>query len=252
MFVLVALSPLLALLTPRNSLASASGSNAMSLIEEMAEMEGLSEDEYKYLDLEDFSSSTLLELFVSRISGPGFSRPSSPSDASPDDIQSFDASSLLFSDEDFTSFAIQDSDAIVNAIRYNIVFNGSSYTLLLSPSYIDQIYIDSDGYLWNMGTSSIQGRAFSGTFNPTSDTGYLLYLNPCLGNNFSSNHNYGSPNFLRRYYWSSGSLRYSDTYGVVHVKNPESFSFFQGDTLTYIIIFILGGILLCLWKKSRL
>lgn len=218
----------------------------------MAEMEGYSEDEYKYLDLEDFSSSTLLELFVSRISGPGFSRPASPSEASPDDIQSFDVSSLLLQDEDSTLLAIQDSDAIVNAIRYDIIFNGTAYTLLLSPSYIDQLYIDSDGYLWNMGTSSIQGRAFSGTFNPTADTGYLLYLTPCLGNNFSANHNYGSPNYLRRYYWSSGSLRYTDSYGVIHVENPQSFSFFQGDTLTYVIIFILGGILLCLWKKSRL
>lgn len=215
-------------------------------------MEGLNEDESKYMHLDDFGADTLLELFTSRISGPGFTRVELDSEEVSDDIQPFEASEFFDSEEDITSFSISDSDAIVNAIRYNIIFNGASYTLLLSPSYINQLYVDEQGYLWNMGTSSIQGRAFSGTFNPTADTGYLLYLNPCLGNNFSANHHYGSPNYLRRYYWSSGSLRSSDTYGLVTVLNPQSFSFFQGDTLTYVIIFILGGVLVCLWRKSRL
>lgn len=215
-------------------------------------MEGLDEDEYKSMDIDDFGADTLLELFTSRISGPGYVRPDAVQEETPDDVQSFNADELLDPDEGIAPLAISDEDSLVNVIRYNITFNGTAYTLLLSPSYINQLYIDEQGYLWNMGTNSISGRAFSGTFNPTADTGYLLYLNPCLGNNFSSNHNYGSPNYLRRYYWSSGSLRSSDTYGIVHVTDPESFSFFQGDTLTYVIIFILGGMLICLWRKSRL
>lgn len=238
--------------SPKVSFAAASSSDAKSLVEELSEIEGLSEDESKYMDIDDFGADTLLELFTSRISGPGFTRAEPDPEEVPDDIQPFEASEFFDSEEDITSFSISSDDAIVNCIRYNITFNGSSYVLLLSPSYINQLYVDKQGYLWNMGSSSIQGRCFSGSFNPTADTGYLLYLAPCLGNNFSLNHNYGSPNYLRRYYWSSGNLRYSDSYGVVRVADPESFSFFQGDTLTYVIIFILGGILLCLWRKSRL
>ena len=240
------------MISPRSSLASASKSDAKSLVEELAELEGLSEDESKHMDIDDFGADTLLELFTSRISGPGYVGPEADPAETPDDIQSFNAAELLDADADAAPLSIQSEDAIVNAIRYNITFNGSAYTLLLSPSYVNQLYIDKQGYLWNMGTSAVQGRAFNDSFNPTADTGYLLYLNPCLGNNFSSNHHYGSPNYLRRYYWSSGSLRSSDTYGVVLVKDPASFNFFQGDTLTYIIIFILGGMLICLWRKSRL
>lgn len=146
-------------------------------------------------------------------------------------------------------FAIDSTDSISNALRYRVRISGRDYVLLLSPDYINQVFIDSDGYLWNMGTSNIQGRLFEGSFNPTASTGTLLYLGPCLGNNFSANYNYGSPNYMRRYYWSSGRLTYSDTYVTVQVEE-SGFSFRSGDILTYVIIILLGGMLLCLWKKS--
>lgn len=247
------------MMLPRSSLAAplppATPSDApkQSLVQELAELEGLDDEESRGMDIDDFSAASLLELLASYVTGPGVV--SSPSDADeeiPGDVVAFDVSTLALEDEDAVPFAIQDEDALVNVIRYSVTFNGTSYTLLLSPAYINQVYIDDDGYLWNMGTSTINGRLFSGTFNPTEISGSLLYLTPCLGNNFSANYNYGSPNYVRRYYWSNGSLRSTDTYGVVHVDDPASFSFFQGDTLTYILIFLLGGILLCLWRKSRL
>lgn len=215
-------------------------------------MEGYNADEARYMDITDFGADTLLELFASRISGPGYTWPLSDTPEAPDDVYPMEAFPLLDADENISPLSIQDGDALVNVIRYNVTFNGTAYTLLLSPAYINQVFIDDDGYLWNMGTSTINGRLFSGTFNPTETSGRLLYLTPCLGNNFSINHSYGSPNYVRYYYWSSGSLRSSDTYGLVRVTDPASFSFFQGDTLTYVIIFLLGGMLLCLWRKSRL
>ena len=57
------------MISPRSSLASASKSDAKSLVEELAELEGLSEDESKHMDIDDFGADTLLELFTSRISG---------------------------------------------------------------------------------------------------------------------------------------------------------------------------------------
>lgn len=208
-------------------------------------MEGV--EDYDTMDMEDFTASSLLELLASYLIGPNVD-----TDAIPHQVQPFERSLALDEgEEEIMPFSITDEDSLVNVLRYSVRINGTSYTLLLSPSYINQVYIDEDNYLWNMGTSSINGRLFVGDFNPTATTGYLLYLNPCLGNNFSANYNYGSPNYVRRYYWSNNRLSYDDSYGVVLVEEAP-FTFFQGDTLTYVIIFFIGGILLCLWKKSRL
>lgn len=210
-------------------------------------MEGLEQNEYDDMDMEDFTVASLLELLASYVVGPGVD-----TDAIPNQVQPFENDFALDSGEEiFMPLSISNEDNLVNVLRYSVRINGTSYTLLLSPSYVNQLFIDDDGYLWNMGTSSINGRLFIGEFNPTSTTGYLLYLNPCLGNNFSSNYNYGSPNYVRRYYWSSNRLTYDDTYGVVLVEDAP-FTFFQGDTLTYVIIFLIGGVVLCLLRKSRL
>lgn len=227
--------------------AKASKSDADRLIQELGELEGLEQDEYDAMDLEDFTASSLLELLASYFVGPGIN-----TEVVCNQVEPFHGSYGLDNEEEgIMSFSITDKDNLVNVLRYSVRINGTAYTLLLSPSYINQVYIDDDGYLWNMGTNSINGRLFIGDFDPTASTGYLLYLNPCLGNNFNANHNYGSPNYVRRYYWSSNRLTYDDTYGIVLVEESP-FTFFQGDTLTYVIIFLIGGVLLCLWKKSRL
>ena len=59
----------------------------------------------------------------------------------------------------------------------------------------------------------------------------------------------GSPNYVREYYWSSGSLRYRDTYVNIQV-NQYHHIFKVSDTLTYIVVVLMGGCLICLWRKS--
>lgn len=203
------------------------------------------------VDFSDFTADDLLELLFSAVTGPGVEASQDAPDGDvPEDIYAFEGIEAYVSDGDFAPLAISDQDGIVNALRYSVRFNGTAYTLLLPASYLNQVYIDENGYLWNMGTSAISGRLFVGTFNPTANTGDMLYLNPCLGNNFSANYHYGSPNYRRHYYWSSGSLRSTDTYGVVAVIEEPGYPFIQGETLSYIAIILLGGMLLCLWKKS--
>lgn len=211
-------------------------------------MSGLDEEEIDGLDLDDFSANDLLELLISGFTGPGVSTQAVENEDSPQDVYPFDGLESLDADG-LEALAVSDDAPIVNAVRYRISFNGVEYTLLLPSDAIDKVFIDENGYLWNVSTSNISGRVFSGSFSPTDDDGRILYLGPCLGNNFANNRNYGSPNYVRRYYWSNGRLTYDDSYGVVTVLD-SGYPFYQSQTLYYIIIVILGGILICLWRKS--
>lgn len=142
------------------------------------------------------------------------------------------------------------ADDFVNCVRYDVTVSGVSYILLLPASYESLVMVDSDGYLWNMSTSNVTGRLFTGSFDPAADTGIILTLAPCLGNNFSTNHNYGSPNYMRRYYWSSSDrLSYTDTYCLVEVRRAYHL-FKSSDLLTYVMIFLLGCMLIKLWQRA--
>lgn len=148
-----------------------------------------------------------------------------------------------------------DQEHFVNCIRFDVSVSGRDYTLLFSPSYRDQLYIDSQDRLWNMGTSQIQGLVLDGEFNPYNTTGTLVYLAPCLGNNYTSNRNYGSPNWFREYYWTTSSgydrLNYDDTYVQIQVLHSY-FPFIVSDTFMYGVLFLVGGgVLLCWLNRYR-
>lgn len=153
-------------------------------------------------------------------------------------------------DADF--FAQGSEDTYVNVLRFDIAFNNHDYILLIPPEYVDNLYIDSNNRLWNMSTSNITGRIVDAEFNPLVTEGKLMYLSPCLGNNFSTVNEYGSPNYMRTYYWSSSRLTYSTSYGVITVNkyyNP----FYVSQTMDYIMLFIVtGGVLfICLNNYKR-
>ncbi len=140
-------------------------------------------------------------------------------------------------------------DNLVNCVRFDVRISGTDYILLLPSVYESSVMVDADGYLWNMTASQIQGRLFRGSFSPTADTGILLYLAPCLGNNFQTNRDYGSPNYIRNYYWSSNRLTYTTTYVTVQVE--KSYHLYQsGDLLRYVLIFLAACSLICLWKRA--
>lgn len=147
------------------------------------------------------------------------------------------------------TFSVSPSD-LVNCVCYDVTVSGTDYTLLFPSAYESSLMVDSDGYLWNVSGSQITGRLFQGEFDPHADTGLLLYLAPCLGNDFSVNHTYGSPNYVRRYYWSSSDrLSYTESYVSVMVN--DTFHLLQTDKLLlYVIIFLIGGCLVCLFKRS--
>lgn len=156
----------------------------------------------------------------------------------------------VYASDDAPSVLSVTSSDLVNCVCFDVSISGTSYTLLFPSAYESSLMVDSDGYLWNMSGSSITGRLFQGEFDPAADTGELLYLAPCLGNNFQTNHDYGSPNYIRSYYWSSTD-RLSYTTSYVVVKVTDTFHLYNSEhLLQYVIIFLIGCCLICLWKRS--
>lgn len=139
-------------------------------------------------------------------------------------------------------------DSYVNALRFDITFRGDDYILLIPPEYVDNLYIDANDRLWNMSTETVTGRIVDAVFDPVKEEGKLMYLTPCLGNNFSTIREYGSPNYMRSYYWSSyDRLTYDTSYGNITVRKYYH-SFYVSETMDYILLFVVtGGVLfLCL------
>ncbi len=141
------------------------------------------------------------------------------------------------------------ADNYLNVLRFDIIVDGTSYICLFPPEYIDSLYIDANNRLWNMSTKTVQGRIVDENFNPYATTGKLVYLTPCLGNNFSSIREYGSPNYLREYYWSGSRYTYDDTYTEI-VVDKYYHTYFVSDFWNYIFLFLIGGGVLLLWLRT--
>ncbi|WP_188393644.1 hypothetical protein, partial [Glycocaulis alkaliphilus] len=185
----------------------------------------INESEDEYNELYDTLFQALSDYFTGLLST--YAVDATPSDAVfESDIIPYDGTFDISPTEDPGSRAVYDTSAVTNVLAYRVRVNGTLYSLYLSPDDIDRIYIDSSNRMWNVGTTAISGRLFSGNFSPTAATGMIMTLGPCLGNNFSSNKTYGSPNYYRDYYWytnSSGnqSLTYRTTYCTIIVEsNP--------------------------------
>ena len=129
--------------------------------------------------------------------------------------------------------------------------DGHSYICCFAPEYIDSLYVDANKRLWNVSTNVIQGRVVDATFNPYAETGTLVYLTPCLGNNFSYIRSNGSPNYFREYYWNGSRYQYTDTYCEIVVEKAY-YPFTMSDMPYLILIFLVGGgVLICWLNRFR-
>ncbi len=147
------------------------------------------------------------------------------------------------------SFALGE-EQYVNCVYYFVSISGTEYVCLFPSTAESSLMVDSNNNLYNVSTSTVTGRLFEGSFDPLQSEGKLLYLTAALGNNFSTINNYGSPNYVREYYYnSSDRLTYDDTYVVVNVLDTER-TYKSGDYLEYIGLFLIGCCLICLWKRS--
>ena len=219
--------------------------------------------DFYYEAMEDMNDDEVLKRILAEVvsisdslDGPS-ATPSSASRVSEDFLEVKEISSDGEENEispyalDSVSLSEVSEDIYVNVLRFDITFD-NDYILLIPPEYVDSLYIDSNNRLWNMSASSITGRIVDASFNPLVSKGKLMYLSPCLGNNFSTVYEYGSPNYMRTYYWSSGRLTYSTSYGVITVNKYHN-PFYVSQTMDYIMLFIVtGGVLfICLNNYKR-
>lgn len=220
--------------------------------------------DFYYEAMEDMNDDEVLKRILAEVvsisdslDGPS-ATPSSASRVSDDSLEVKEISSDGEENEispyalDSVSLLEVSEDIYVNVLRFDITFDNDDYILLIPPEYVDSLYIDSNNRLWNMSASSITGRIVDASFNPLVSKGKLMYLSPCLGNNFSTVYEYGSPNYMRTYYWSSGRLTYSTSYGVITVNKYHN-PFYVSQTMDYIMLFVVtGGVLfICLNNYKR-
>lgn len=167
----------------------------------------------------------------------------------PDPFGAVDSGEYLL--DDALPLSVESQTDFVNSIRYDCTLAGRSATLLFPSGSESYLFIDSQDRLWNMSNNTIQGVViYDSLWNPAADEGTLVYLTPCLGNNFSANHKGQSPNYIRRYYWDyNDRLTYDTSYVIISVTDSP-FPFVVDDIPLYVIILLIGGVLLCLLKKS--
>ena len=223
-----------------------------------------------YLDeTDDITTMELYDLLLGSLSGPAMVSNSEALEdikTSVDNIQSYlipDIGEFESSDtalaslpEELETLALGgDFTLNRNVVIYEGVWNGSSARLVLPSSVEGSLFVDTDGALYNVGTSSVTGRIFYDDFEPLEYRINYFTLSPCLGNNASILYNGGYPSSCRRYYESGSRLTYTDTYGLFYVSDTvhtvsDDRSYFANIYLL-IMIFLEGVMLLCFWNKSH-
>lgn len=141
-----------------------------------------------------------------------------------------------------------------NCLMYPITYNNSACTLLIPASYYEQIYIDDNGVIWNVGDSVIQGRIlFSDNVSDSDYDMYLVQIVSCIGSTSAPSTAYTGKSLteVRHYYLGSyDRIQYSSTYGAITAngdnsnlsRNPVAINKLM---FTILIALLLGGGFLC-------
>ena len=184
----------------------------------------------------------------------------SPSNALPDMEESAegleDIETIAFSDGlPITPFAVNslpDHDVVNVKGR----FGGTVYTLVVPRQYYANLWVSDSGILYNLSSSNITCRMFTGTTFNDADYNYnLLTLTPMLGNSANNLFRYGSLSYNTYYYVSGSSLTSNTTYGNFYVDDIQIKRSLDIDYRMYYvslaILFSEGLVVLCFWKNSR-
>lgn len=144
-----------------------------------------------------------------------------------------------------------------NCLIYPITYNDSTCTLLIPASFYEQIYIDKNGVIWNVGIDNIQGRIlFSDNVSDSQYDMYLVQIVSCIGSTSAPSTAYTGKSLteVRHYYLGSyDRIQYSSTYGAITTngdnsnlsRNPVAINKLM---FTILIALLLGGGFLCYRK----
>lgn len=228
-------------------------------------------DEVKFDDLDEQQQLELFSLYMQSLSGPGIASGSNVvlehMESLLADIHAEIVPASSESEESISAFSLENTEGVMllslsddfslnrNVVIYEGIWNGQSARLVLPAAVSSTLYIDDSGYLYNVGLDSVTGRLFYGDFDPLDYEIDAFTLTPCLGNNASTLYSNGYPSYNRHYYYSSGSLKNSYTYGLFTVtKVVHTLSDLPDDKngIYLLVLILIGGVsVLCLWKKSR-
>lgn len=134
-----------------------------------------------------------------------------------------------------------------NVIIYEGSFDGTNCRLVIPYGKISDLIV-LDGYLTNIGSSSVTGRILydDDELDPDDYDTYSYILNPVYGST-SNVYTYGSFNYCRHYYVQhsgvSDRITYTDTYGKFYVDDMKIY-YSSSERLYYavIVLILLFGI----------
>lgn len=138
----------------------------------------------------------------------------------------------------------------VNCVWYHVLISGQEYDLCFPKEDADMLWVSDSGYLYNVGNKDVIGRVFDGDVIPPTRAYKLVQLGSILRDNMNNLRSYGSYAMLQDFYFdSAGRKKYDLRFVHIQVLDVTN-TYHTSNYLMYVIVFLLGGVLLCLLKKS--
>lgn len=228
---------------------------AVATPSDLEDVSDLLDDMEELSDLE--REDLLFDWFNSLIGGPGLASPSEftqdVSQASAESLEDFPVLTMSAPALEVEPLADGSVDAPdVNVVWYDCTIGGNEYQVAFPKQYASSLWVSDSGYLYNVSGSDVTGRVFDED-PATDDTFTLLVLSSLFSTGSMTDlHEYNALAELRTYYWDNTSynrLRYNSSW--VHVQvNHVSDTLDTSQYGQYVMIFLLGGVLICLWKRS--
>lgn len=184
-----------------------------------------------------------------------------PSAATPSEAEEEDETEVIPFTEDFETMAsvrslrslrsVPVAEQFVNVVRYDVSINNRAYSILFPSNFADYLYVSQNKELFFVGNGTLTGYLMERghSFNPYVQTGTIVHLPSIVGGNFNSVRHNGAINYLRSFSWYLNNLRTTDTYVKIYV-NRVYYPFKVSETLQYIIIFMLGGVLILCFMRN--
>lgn len=181
-----------------------------------------------------------------------------PSEATPSEVEEENETEIIPFTQDFETAAsvrslrsVPIGEQFVNVVRYDVSINNHAYSILFPSNFADYLYVSQNKELFFVGNGTLTGYLIERghSFNPYVQTGTIVHLPSIIGGNFNSVRNNGSINYLRSFSWYLNNLRTTDTYVKIYV-NRVYYPFKVSETLQYISIFMLGGVLILCFMRN--
>lgn len=181
-----------------------------------------------------------------------------PSEATPSEAEEEDETEIIPFTEDFEMAAsvrslrsVPIGEQFTNMVRYDVSVNNRAYSILFPSNFADYLYVSQNKELFFVGNGTLTGYLMERghSFNPYVQTGTIVHLPSIIGGNFNSVRHNGAINYFRSFSWHLNNLRTTDTYVKIYV-NRVYYPFKVSETLQYITIFMLGGVLILCFMRN--